>query len=277
LQNAHIMPEHNPPLSDWDSPAARVLHGRAGDFGQSQRLEAMAELSSEVAHDVNNALQVIKSAVEILRRRLPSGEADVARMVDMLARNADGAASLMQQLLGFAGRLPLEPKPIDVNELVAGMAGQLREAVGDGVCVDTALGSEVWGICADPGGLQTAMLNLCANGRDAVVHKGVLTIETRNVQSDKSTAATGNGPALGEYVSITVRDNGSGMTPQVVAKVFDPYFTTKETGKGTGFGLSQVYGFMKQSNGYIDIDSAPGKGTSVTLCFPRMEAAGSAP
>jgi signal transduction histidine kinase len=269
------MPVHNPPLRNWDGPAAPELRGLAGDFGQSQRLEAMAQLSSEVAHDVNNSLQVIKSAVEILRRRLPVAETDVARMVDMLARNTDGAANLMQQLLGFAGRLPLEPRVIDVNAFIAGMAATLREAAGAAVTVETALASDLWGICADAGGLQTAMLNLCANGRDAVGQDGALSIETRNVRFDKSTAATGT--ASGECVAIMVRDNGRGMTPQIVSRVFDPYFTTKETGKGTGFGLSQVYGFMKQSNGYIDIDSAPGKGTSVTLLFPRIEAAGPAP
>jgi signal transduction histidine kinase len=269
------MPAHNPPLRNWDDPAAPELLGRTGDCGQSQRLEAMAQLSSEVAHDVNNSLQVIKSAVEILRRRLPTAETDVARMVDMLARNVDGAANLMQQLLGFAGRLPLDPRVIDVNGLIAGMAGRLREAAGAGVTVETVLGGDVWGICADPGGFQTAMLNLCVNGRDAVAQSGALSIETRNVRIDKASAATGT--ASGECVAITVRDNGRGMTPQIVARVFDPYFTTKETGKGTGFGLSQIYGFMKQSNGYIDIDSEPGRGTSVTLLFPRIEAAGNAP
>ena len=233
-------------------------------------------MSSEVAHDVNNSLQVIKSAVEILRRRLPATENDVARMVEMLARNVDGAANLMQQLLGFAGRLPLEPKVIDVNALITGMAGRLREAAGAGITLETALGSDVWEICADPGGLQTAMLNLCANGRDALAQSGVLRIETLNVRIDESSAAA-TWKASGECVGITVRDNGKGMTPQIVARVFDPYFTTKETGKGTGFGLSQVYGFMKQSNGHIDIDSAPGRGTSVTLLFPRSESAGNAP
>jgi signal transduction histidine kinase len=269
------MPAHNPPLRNWDGPAAPESNGPAGECGQSQRLEAMAQLSSEVAHDVNNSLQVIKSAVEILRRRLPAAETDVARMVDMLARNADVAANLMQQLLGFAGRLPLEPRLIDVNGLINGMAGGLREKAGAGVTVETALDSDVWEIFADADGLQAAVRNLCANGRDAVGKGGALSIETRNVGIDKSTAPT-TGKASGECVAITVRDNGRGMTPQIVARVFDPYFTTKETGKGTGFGLSQVYGFMKQSNGYIDIDSAPGSGTSVTLLFPRAEASGTA-
>ena len=269
------MPDHNSSLRDRDTPATRVLHGRGGDSGQTQRLDALAELSSEVAHDVNNALQVIKSAVEILRRRLPSADADISRMVDMLARNVDGTAGLMQQLLAFAGRLPLEPKTIDVNELIAGMTGRLREAAGSGVRLETAFGNDVCNICTDPQRLQNAMLNLCANGRDAVAQGGTLTIETRVAQIDEAEAAD-NAVASGEYACITVRDNGSGMTEQVAAKAFDPYFTTKQTGKGTGFGLSQVYGFMKQSNGYIDVDSAPGKGTSVTLCFPRI-AAGAAP
>jgi signal transduction histidine kinase len=230
-------------------------------------------LSGEVAHDVNNVLQVTQNAVEILRRRLPSAEADVVGLVDMLARNSDRAASLMLRLLAFSGRLPLEPRAMDVNQLIVGMAAQLREASGGVIAVETALGDGLWRISADPDRLRAAMLSLTTNGRDAMPRGGTLTIETRNVCIDKSTAANGNPVPPGEYVSITVRDNGTGMTPEVIAKVFDPYFTTKETGYGTGLGLSQVYGFMKQSNGHIDINSSPGIGTSVTLLFARMAVA----
>lgn len=231
-------------------------------------------MSGEVAHDVNNALQVIQNAVEILRRRLPSADADVGGLIDMLARNSGRAASLMQRLLAFSGRLPVDPKAIDANQLIASMADRLREIAETGViAVETALGGGLWWICADPARLEAAMLSLATNGRDAIAHGGTLTIETRNVSIDKNTDATGNAVAPGEYVSITVRDNGTGMTPEVIARVFDPYFTTKEKGYGTGLGLSQVYGFMKQSNGHIDINSSPGSGTSVTLFFPRLAVA----
>ena len=270
------MPDKNPSPAarrqNWNAPEGRELGERPWILEQSQRLEALAHLSGEVAHDVNNALQVIKGTVEILRRRLHPGDADVAGVLDMLARNSDRAASLMQRLLAFTGRLPLEPREINVNKLIAGMADRLREVAGAGVAVETVLGGGLWWIAVDPDGLQTAILSLCANGRDAMSHGGTLTIETRNVAIDKGNVVVGNAVASGEYVSIAVRDNGIGMTPEVIAKVFDPYFTTK-TGLGTGLGLSQVYGFMKQSNGHIDIDSAPGRGTSETLYFPRIAVA----
>jgi signal transduction histidine kinase len=265
------MPEKNQPppanRQTWNSPEARD----PGTLEQSRRLEALARLSGEVAHDVNNALQVIQNAVEILRRRLPSAEADVTSLVDMLSRNSDRAANLMLRLLAFSGRLPLEPRVIDANQLIAGMADRLREATGTGVIVvETVLGGGLWWISADPDRLQAAMLSLATNGRDAMPRGGTLTIETRNVSIDKITTAIANAVVPGEYVSIVVRDSGIGMTPEVIAKVFDPYFTTKEKGYGIGLGLSQVYGFMKQSNGHIDINSSPGSGTSVTLFFPRM-------
>ena len=272
------MPEKNSPppaiRQTWNGTEAREGHELPGALEQSRRLEALAHLSGEVAHDVNNSLQVIKNAVDILRRRLPSAEADVAGVVDMLARNSHRASSLMLRLLAFSGRLQLEPRAIDANQLIAAMADELREATGAGVIVvETAFGGGLWWLSADPDRLQAAILSLATNGRDAMPNGGTLTIETRNVSIDKSATAIGNAVVPGEYVSITVRDNGSGMTPEVIAKVFDPYFTTKKTGYGTGLGLSQVYGFVKQSNGYIDINSSPGSGTSVTLFFPRVAVA----
>lgn len=251
---------------DPDEPA------HPSTLGQSQRLEALAHLSGEVAHDVNNALQVIKSVGEILRRRLPSAEGDVAGLIDMLTRNSDRVAGLMRRLLAFSGRLSLERKAINVNELIAGIADRLRESPDAGVAVETSIGRALWWICADPDELQTAILNLAANGRDAMSAGGRLTIETANVTIGKGLTMIGGTTAPGDYVSIAVRDDGIGMTPQVRARAFDPYFTTKETGYGVGLGLSQIYGFVKQSNGHIEIDSAPGRGTKVTLYFPRIPA-----
>ena len=268
------MPEKNPRSAKrqtWNGLEIRDGPELPGTIEQSRRLEALARLSGEVAHDVNNALQVVRNAVEILRRRLPSAETDVAGVVDMLARNSERAASLMLRLLAFSGRLPLEPRATDANQLIAKMADQLREAAGTGgVAVETALGDGLWWISADADRLQSAMLSLASNGRDAMPRGGTITIETRNVCIEKSAIANVNAVPPGEYVSITVRDNGTGMTPEVLGKVFDPYFTTKESGFGIGLGLSQVYGFMKQSNGHIDVTSSPGRGTSVTLFFPRM-------
>jgi signal transduction histidine kinase len=274
LRITHPMPEKNPRSAKrqtWNGLETRDGPELPGTLEQSRRLEALAHLSGEVAHDVNNALQVIRNAVEILRRRLPSAEADVAGVVDMLARNSDRAASLMLRLLAFSGRLPLAPRATDANQLIAKMADQLREAAGTGgVAVETALADGLWSISADADRLQSAMLSLANNGRDAMPRGGTIMIETRNVCIEKSAIADVNAVPAGEYVSITVRDNGTGMTPEVLAKIFDPYFTTKETGFGIGLGLSQVYGFMKQSNGHIDVTSSPGRGTSVTLFFPRM-------
>ena len=267
------MPEYKPP-SSLRHPSAGRREARKGSENQVtseqlRRLDALAHLSSEVAHDVNNALQVIKAAHEILRRRFPRTE-DADGIFDMLARNTNRTASLMQRLIAFAGRLPLEPRVVNVNRLVAGMADQMREAAGAGVAIETALDGGLWSIFADPDGLQTALLILGANSRDAMSHGGKIAIETRNASLDNAPVVTGKGSASGEYVAVTVRDTGAGMPPEIIAKVFDPYFTTKETAHGTGLGLSQVYGFMKQSNGHISIDSAPGRGTDVTLYFPRL-------
>ena len=240
---------------------------------QNQRLEALAHLSGEVAHDVNNALQVIKSVSEILRRRLPSNEKDIAGLVDMLTRNSDRVASLMRRLLAFSGRLSHERKTLNANELIGDMADQFQEDPGSSrVDVEVLLGRGLWWISVDPGELQAALLNLAINGREALSQGGTLTLETANVSIDKRLTMIGSAAAPGEYVSIAVRDNGVGMTPEVMARVFDPYFTTKETGHGVGLGLSQVYGFVKQSNGHIEIHSTPGGGTKVTLYFPRVSA-----
>jgi CheY-like chemotaxis protein len=218
-------------------------------------------LSGGVAHDVNNVLQVIQSATDLLRRRLTQTDTDTARLVDMVKRNADRAASLMRRLLAYSGRQPLEAKPVHPNRLIADMAERLRHAVGGSVSVQTVLGGGLWWVAADPGELETAILNLAANGRDAMPTGGTLTIETQNVTSN------------GEQVAILVRDTGIGMTSEVLAKAFDPYFTTKDIGHGTGLGLSQVYGLVKQLKGEVTIESAPHGGTTVTIFLPRLAAA----
>jgi CheY-like chemotaxis protein len=166
----------------------------------------------------------------------------------------------MRRLLAFSGRLSLERHAINANELIAGMIDRLREVAKAGVAVETSLDRALWWISTDPDELRAVIMSLVANARDALLQGGTLALETANVAMEKSVS------------SISVRDNGIGMTPEVMAKVFDPYFTTKETGYGVGLGLSEVYGFVKQSNGHIEIDSAPGRGTKVTLYFPRTSA-----
>jgi CheY-like chemotaxis protein len=239
----------------------RSLREPAASPAEAHKLEALAQLTGGVAHDFNNVLQVIQSAVELLRRRLVQADPDTARLVDMVKRNADRAAGLTRRLLAYSGRQPLEAKPVNPNRLIADMPDRLRQAVGGSVAVETVLGGGLWWVVADPGELETAILNLASNGRDAMPTGGTLTIETRNVASN------------GEQVAIIVRDTGIGMTSDVVARAFDPYFTTKDIGHGTGLGLSQVYGLVKQLKGEVTIESALHHGTTVTIRLPRLAAA----
>lgn len=268
------MPDKNSLSADDRQARSKTEDGREAvrpsALEQSQRLEALAHLSGEVAHDVNNSLQVIKSVGEILRRRLPP-ESDVAGLVDMLTRNSDRVASLMRRLLAFSGRLSHEHKTLNANKLIHDIAGQAQaNPASTRFAVEVLPGPALWWISVDPGELRSALLNLADNAREALSQGGTLTFETANVSVDKG--MIGGAAARGEYVSIAVRDNGVGMTPEVMARVFDPYFTTKETGHGVGLGLSQVYGFVKQSKGHIEIESTPGRGTKVTLYLPRVSA-----
>ena len=237
---------------------------------QSQKMEAVGQLTGGIAHDFNNLLTVILGNLETVQRRLPQG--DLRGFVDSAVSGAERAATLTQRLLAFSRRQPLAPRPLDPNRLVGGMSDLLLRVIGENVAVETVLAGNIWRISADANQLESAILNLAVNARDAMPHGGKLTIETANVVFDAAEAEANPELANGSYVMIAVSDNGQGMTPEIRAHAFEPFFTTKETGRGSGLGLSQVYGFVKQSGGHVTIGSEPGQGTTVRLYLPRLHA-----
>ena len=237
---------------------------------QSQKMEAVGQLTGGIAHDFNNMLAVVIGSLDLLGRRLAGGDARAQRYVDAASEGARRAALLTQRLLAFSRQQPLQPEPVDANKLVAGMSDLLRHSLGSDVRLETVLAGGLWRTHADPNQLENVILNLGVNGRDAMPEGGRLTIETQNAHLDDRYVATHLGVAAGQYVMIAVTDTGGGMAPSVVEKAFDPFFTTKETGKGTGLGLSQVYGFVKQSGGHVKIYSEVGQGTTVKIYLPRL-------
>ena len=240
---------------------------------QSHKMEALGQLTGGVAHDFNNLLTIIIWNIEALRRRLPPELAEMARLADAAMEGARRAVILVRRLLAFSRRQPLEPKPIDPNRLVVGMSELLHRTLGEGITIETVLAGGIWRISADIAELESALLNLVINARDAMRKGGKLTIETANALLDEAYAAAHAEVTPGQYVAISVSDTGLGMTKEVAAKAFEPFFTTKDIGQGTGLGLSQVYGFIKQSGGHVQIMSEPGAGTTVTLYLPRLLAA----
>ena len=240
---------------------------------QSQKMEAVGQLTGGIAHDFNNMLAVVISSLDLLDRKFLTAD-PLARRYSEAARNgARRAAQLTQRLLAFARQQPLKPESLDVNQLVAGMSDLLRHSLGGAIRLETVLAGGLWRTHADPNQLENAILNLAVNGRDAMGDgsgDARLTIETANCHLDERYAAEHLGLQAGQYVMIAVTDTGAGMAPEVAAKAFDPFFTTKEVGRGTGLGLSQVYGFVKQSGGHIRIYSEVGQGTTVKLYMPRL-------
>ncbi|HEX8756975.1 MAG TPA: ATP-binding protein [Steroidobacteraceae bacterium] len=228
----------------------------AAALAHAQKMEALGLLAGGVAHDFNNLLHVIRNSLEILQRQ--EAGADSGRYLEMIRRSADRATALTRQLLAFSRRQPVEARPIDPNDLVAQVSELLRHSLGDRIGVETVLGRGVGSVTADSGQLETALLNLAINARDATPQTGRLTIETANTLLDSAA-----------YVMIAVADTGTGMPPEVAARACEPFFTTKEPGQGTGLGLSQVAGFARQSGGHVRIFSEPGKGTTVRLYLPR--------
>jgi PAS domain S-box-containing protein len=240
---------------------------------QAQKMDALGQLSGGIAHDFNNLLHVILNCVEILERRLSGIGPDGREYLEMVKRNASRAAGLTQRMLAFARRQPLEPRPVNPNQLIDDMADLLRRSLGESITLETTLGSRGWQISVDANQLEAAILNLAINARDAMPAGGRLGIETGNVFLDETYVTVHPDVSIGQYVTIAVSDTGVGMTAEVLAKAFDPFFTTKELGKGTGLGLSQVYGFITQSGGYVKMISEPGRGTVATLYLPRLLAA----
>ncbi len=243
---------------------------------QVQKMEAMGQLTGGIAHDFNNLLQVIIGNIEVLQRRNLVPDDAARRMILSMARSAERAATLTQRLLAFARRQPLDPKPIDVNKLVTGMSELLHRTLGESMRIETVLAGGIWRVAADANQLENAILNLAVNARDAMPSGGKLTIETANAFLDE-TYANAHDVKPGQYVVVCVSDTGTGMGKDVLQKAFEPFFTTKDVGKGSGLGLSQVYGFIKQSDGHAKIYSEPGEGTTVKLYLPRLTTAADGP
>jgi PAS domain S-box-containing protein len=243
-------------------------------LAQSQKMEALGQLTGGIAHDFNNLLHVMKNSVEIVTRRLPDAEPAVRRYLDMIKRNADRAASVTQRLLAFSRQQPLDPKPLELKWLVSGMADLLRNALGERISIEVVHGSGTWPVAADANQLETAILNLALNARDAMPEGGKLIIESSNAFLDESYAAAHAEVRAGQYVMIAISDTGSGMSKETIARAFDPFFTTKQPGLGTGLGLSQVFGFVKQSGGHAKIYSEIDQGTTIKLYLPRLAVAG---
>ncbi len=241
-----------------------------GQLWQAHKMEAIGQLTGGIAHDFNNMLAVVLANLNLLKRQIARGETEVQRFIDGAAEGADRAAHLTQRLLAFARQQPLAPQSIDANKFVSGMSEILRGSLGQEIEVETILAGGLWRTHVDGNQLESVLLNLAVNARDAMPTGGKLTIETANADLDETYVREHVGLAPGQYVLIAVTDTGSGMPLEVIAKAFDPFFTTKATGKGTGLGLSQAYGFVKQSGGHIKIYSETGHGTTIKIYLPRF-------
>jgi len=241
---------------------------------QAQKMEGIGQLTGGVAHDFNNLLTIIMGSLETLRRHLePSpANASVTRALDSAMRGTHRAASLTQRLLAFSRQQPLDPKPADLSRLVSGMSDLLRRTIGEQIAIETVLAGGLWRVNIDANQLEIAIINLAVNARDAMPAGGRLTIETANVRLDESYVSKQAEVVPGQYVMLAVTDTGSGMSAATAARAFEPFFTTKDVGHGTGLGLSQVYGFVKQSGGHVKIYSELGSGTSVKIYLPRLYA-----
>lgn len=247
----------------------------------TQKMDAIGQLTGGVAHDFNNLLTIISGNLEIADRSLKDwGENARERLTRSIARASSGAqraAMLTQRLLAFARRQPLDPHVINVNQLIGGMADFFQRTLGENIDLEIVGGAGLWRVEVDPSQMEAAILNLVVNAKDAMGGKGKLTIETSNTFVDESYSLQNAAVPVGQYVLMAVSDTGEGMSQETQEKAFDPFFTTKQPGQGTGLGLSQVYGFVKQSGGHVKIYSEVGQGTTVKIYLPRADAQMSSP
>jgi signal transduction histidine kinase/ActR/RegA family two-component response regulator len=259
----------------WEEAAA-ALQKEAGErehveqqLRQSQKMESVGRLTGGVAHDFNNLLTAVIGSLDLVLRRSVGIDDRSRQLINNAMDGANRAAALTSRLLAFSRQQPLQPVIIETNRLVAGMSDLLRRTLGETVAVETVLAGGLWPTLADPNQLESAILNLAVNARDAMPEGGRLTIETANAYLDEVYARANDDVTAGQYVLVAVSDTGTGMAPDVVLKVFEPFFTTKPVGKGTGLGLSQVYGFAKQSNGHVAVYSEVGHGSTFRIYLPR--------
>jgi CheY-like chemotaxis protein len=236
---------------------------------QSQKMEALGQLTGGIAHDFNNLLQGIMGSLTLIQKYVAEGKISaIVRFVEGAMTSANRASALTNRLLAFARRQPIDPKAVNPNTLIASMQELLRRSVGETIELRFSLREDLWLVRCDSNQLENALLNLAINGRDAMPDGGTLTVETKNMTLNAGQSAQRD-VAPGDYVAIRVKDTGVGMPADVKARAFDPFFTTKPIGQGTGLGLSMIYGFVRQSEGTATIDSEPGKGTAIELLLPR--------
>jgi signal transduction histidine kinase/CheY-like chemotaxis protein len=244
---------------------------------QMHKMESIGQLTGGIAHDFNNMLAIVIGSLDLAKRRLDSDPRKAEANIDAAMQGAERAAQLTARLLAFSRQQPLAPQALDANRLVGGMSELLRRTIGETIRFETVLAGGLWPAYIDPGQLESTLINLCVNGRDAMPDGGRLTVETGNAHLDEAYAASHAEVKAGQYVVISVTDTGAGMPADVIERAFDPFYTTKGVGKGTGLGLSQVYGFVKQSGGHVKIYSEPGVGTTVKLYLPRHFGVATAP
>lgn len=238
---------------------------------QSQKMEAVGQLTGGIAHDFNNMLTGIIGSLELLRRRVSHGKLDdLDSLIDLGVTSANRAAGLTHRLLAFSRRQSLDSKPIEINQLVTSMGELLQRSINESIALDMRLSDPLWTAEADRNQLESALLNLVINARDAMPNGGNLTVETSNRHLDSVFTAAYGTLQPGDYVELSVSDTGCGIPESVMGRVFDPFFTTKPIGQGTGLGLSMIYGFARQSGGHVTIHSEVAKGTTVSLFLPRF-------
>ena len=236
---------------------------------QSQKMEALGRLTGGIAHDFNNMLAVIIGNLDLFIRRYPDADPKMLRFVSGSQEAARRAAALTQRLLAFSRRQPLDPKATDIGRSIADLSDILRRTLGDAISIETLRAPGLWRANVDTSQFETAVINLTVNARDAMPEGGKLLIECANARLDQSHAEAGDDVTPGDYVMVSVTDTGTGMSPEILSQVFEPFFTTKPVGLGTGLGLSQVHGFVKQSGGHVSLSSEVGRGTTVSLYLPR--------
>lgn len=241
-----------------------------GQLLQSQKMEIIGRFAGGIAHDFNNFLQAILGFAWLIRARFQKSPELMADLQEIV-HAAESASEMVHQLLAFSRRKPLQPKVLDMNAAVRGMARLLQQFAGPSIRVDVELSSEPLAVKCDPTGLEQILMNLCANARDSMPQGGTLTVSTRRVEADAAFRDIHPAAKAGVYAGLSVRDTGTGMEPAVAAHVFEPFFTTKQTGKGTGLGLAVVYGLVQQHEGLVHIETAPGQGTTFHLFFPHRE------